>query len=257
MYSVMNSIYKCGYLGRRIFGRMRWLERVCCKHQRGVVDVERFGLRWRLQRFGNVSESRLLRRPDSFEREELDFVLGMTTGDFVFIDIGANCGYWCLRVADKAGEGGTVIAVEPQPELLERLQYNAKINQIETIGMLKCAVGERAGRTMLEVGENNLGRSRVSDIGSLDVEMRTLLDIVQSAKLNHINAIKVDVEGYEDRVLEPFLQSAVDTLLPKAIVAECSWSGNWESDWLVRARERGYREIKRTRNQNIILVREG
>ncbi len=252
----MNHIYKLGYIGRRAFGRLYWLERLFGDRQCSVMDVQRFGLYWRLYRFGNVSESRLLRRPDSFETEEIAFILDMAVGNFNFIDVGANCGYWSLRVADRLAGEGSVIAIEPQPAMLERLQYNAKVNALRLNHVLDCVVGSQSGAAMLKLDERNLGRSRVSDTGSLNVEMKTLLEIVRLATLSHIDAIKVDVEGHEDRVLEPFLQNASDALLPRVIVAECSWSGDWEDDWLTRARERGYREIKRTRNHNVILSRE-
>ena len=254
IYRAMNRIYQCGYIGRRMHGRLYWLERLCFERAPGVVDVERFGLRWRLHRFGNVSESRLLRRPGSFEAEEVSFVLGMAGGDFVFVDVGANCGFWSLRVAKNLG--ATVIAVEPQPEMLERLRYNARINDIELRSVLDCVVGDHAGSARLEVDRRNLGRSRVSDGGSLVVEMRTLLEIVVCEGLDHVDAIKVDVEGHEDRVLVPFLRDAPDALLPRVIVAECSWSGHWHDDWLKGAAAKGYQELKRTRNHNVILVRE-
>ncbi len=251
VYGAMGRVYGWGYMGQRLFGRLQWLERVMSGD--GVVDVERFGLKWRLHRFGNVSESRLLRRPSSFETEEVSFVLAMRGEDFVFVDVGANCGFWSLRVAKELG--ATVIAIEPQPEMLERLRCNAAINDIELCQVLDCVIGDHASSARLEVDERNLGRSRVSETGLLEVKMRTLLEIIVSEGLDHVDAIKVDVEGYEDRVLAPFLLDAPETLLPKVIVVEFSWSGHWDDDWLARAHVRGYREVKRTRNHNVILVR--
>ena len=253
-YRVMDRIYQCGYLGRRVHGRLFWLERLFCRKESGVVDVERFGLRWRLHRYGNVTEVRLLRRPGSLEVEEISFVLAMGGEDFVFIDVGANCGFWSLMVAKELG--GTVIAIEPQPLMLERLRCNAAMNSIELCRVLDCAIGDRAGSVRLEIDEHNLGQSRVSDAGSLEVEMRTLLEIIESEGLDHSDAIKVDVEGYEDRVLAPFLLNAPETFLPRVIVAEFAWSQHWDDDWLARAQVRGYREVSRTRNDNVILLRE-
>ena len=183
-------------------------------------------------------------------------MLGMAVDDFVFVDVGANCGYWSLRVAKEVGEDGTVIAIEPQPAMVERLRFNAAINDIELTGIHECVVGEGAGRVRLEVDERNLGRSRVSEKGSLQVEMKPLLAIVEEHELKRIDAIKVDVEGYEDRVLGPFLRDAPASLLPGVIVAEYSWKENWEADWMESARQKGYRELKRTRNHNVILFRD-
>ncbi len=255
MYCAMSRIYGCGYVGRRVFGRLQWFERKFLAGQSDVVDVARFGLRWRLNRFGNVSESRLLRRPDSFEVEEIEFVLEMAFDDFVFIDVGANCGYWSLMVAKQLSGSGAVIAIEPQPIMMERLRYNAEINGIKLAGIHECVVGEGVGWTWMEVDERNLGRTRVSERGALKVEMKSLLAIVVGHELRRIDAIKVDVEGHEDRVLAPFLRDAPEALLPRAIVAECSWSDHWYEDWLKCAAEKGYREVKRTRNHNVILVR--
>ena len=255
-YAVMNQTYRCGYVGRRVFGRLLWIERKVLFGKRRFFDVMRFGMRWRVSRFGNVSESRILRRPSSFEKEEVDFILELAADDFVFVDVGANCGFWCLRVAEKLAGGGTVIAIEPQSVLLERLCYNAMINDIELDGVHGCVIGDRAGRALLEVDDHNLGRSRVSESGTRDVEMKTLLEIIQGHELGCIDAIKVDVEGYEDRVLEPFFVCAPAHLLPRVIVAECSWSKSWSCDWMAMARRMGYRELKRTRNHNVILMRE-
>ena len=256
IYAIMNQIYKCGYVGRRVFGRLLWIERRLLFGKRCFVDVRRYGLRWRVSRVGNVSESRILRRPDSFEKEEIDFILGVVTDGFVFVDVGANCGFWCLRVAKKLAGSGTVVAVEPQSVMLERLCFNAMINGIELDGVHGCVIGGRSGRALLEVDSRNLGRTRVSEFGSEDVEMKTLLEVVRSHGLRHIDAIKVDVEGYEDHVLGPFLDEVPDGLLPGIIVAECSWSENWSCDWMADARRRGYREVMRTRNHNAILMRE-
>ncbi len=149
LYGVMNRIYKQGYIGRRAFGRLYWLERLFIGGHRTVVDVQRFGLHWRLHRFGNVSDSRLLRRPDSFETEEIAFILDMAVGNFTFIDVGANCGYWSLRIASRLAGKGSVIAIEPQPAMFERLQFNARVNALRLDHILGCTVGSHSGTAML------------------------------------------------------------------------------------------------------------
>lgn len=53
LHGWMNETYEAGWIGRRIFGGLRLLERLCSSRTREIVDVERFGLRWRLYRYGN------------------------------------------------------------------------------------------------------------------------------------------------------------------------------------------------------------
>lgn len=197
----------------------------------------------------------MLLRPDSFEPVEIDAILGMVGPGFIFIDVGANCGFYSLRIAGALGGKGRIVAIEPHPVVRQRLQYNVNINSATVISIHSCVIGDAAGKVKLEEGVKNLGRNRVSEKGAIDVEMRTLLDIVEEEHLERVDAIKVDVEGFEDRVLDPFLRDAPDSLLPRMVVAEFSWNDSWKSDWLLRAATRGYREKMRTRNQNVILVR--
>ena len=254
----MNEIYKAGWIGRRVFGRLRSLDRLCSSRSGEIVDAERFGLRWRLYVRGNVADSRLLLRPDAFEPVEAAAILGLVGRDFVFLDVGANCGFYALRVAHAIAntENGQIVAIEPHPVMRRRLEFNVRMNSARGVHVLGCAVGDRNGTARLSEGAKNLGTSRISGDGSIDVELRTLLDIATARKLEQIDAVKVDVEGFEDRVLDPFLRDAPDRLLPRMIVAEHSWSSTWECDWLGRAAYRGYRERARTRQSNVILVRQ-
>ena len=254
----MNEIYKAGWIGQRVFGRLRSLDRLCSSRSGGIADVERFGLRWRLHVRGNVADSRLLLRPDAFEPVEIASILGLVNPGFVFVDVGANCGFYALRIAHAAAdsENAQIIAIEPHPGMRQRLEFNVSINSARSVHVLGCAVGDRNGTARLSEGAKNLGTSRISSEGSIDVELRTLLDIATARRLERIDAIKVDVEGFEDRVLDPFLRDAPDHLLPRMIVAEHSWRSTWECDWMGRATARGYRERARTRQSNVILVRQ-
>ena len=255
VHASMNEFYKAGWLGHRIFSKLRWMERLCSSRTREIVDVERFGLRWRLYRRGNAADSRLLLRPDAFEPTEIGLILDFARPGFIFVDIGANCGFYALRVARAAGGTGQIIAIEPHPGMRQRLTYNASKNPACPIRILGCAVGDHPGSSRLLEGARNLGETRVSDKGSIDVEIRTLADIAAAEKLERIDAIKVDVEGFEDRVLDPFLRDAPEALLPQIVIAEHIWSSSWQVDWTVRAATRGYSERARTRQGNLILTR--
>ena len=84
--------------------------------------------------------------------------------------------------------------------------------------------------------------------------MRPLLDIVRHEKLDRLSALKVDVEGFADRVLAPFLGEAPDSLLPETIIAELIWREHGAEDWRQTAARRGYRERARTPTGNVILI---
>ena len=88
LYRFMAGLYGYGWIGKRIFGRLRWLDRLVASGE--IADVERFGLRWRLYRRGNVSDSRLLLRPGSFDPVETDMLLRRVRPGFAFFDVGAK-----------------------------------------------------------------------------------------------------------------------------------------------------------------------
>ena len=64
--------------------------------------------------------------PD-FEPWMFDY-LKPKSGD-VFLDIGAHVGKYSLQVADKVGEKGSIIAVEPMPECYKALEENIVLNK--------------------------------------------------------------------------------------------------------------------------------
>jgi len=250
LYACSSMLFAQGYVGRRLAGRLRWLDRTAFR--RPIVDVVRFGLQWRLYHPGNVSDMRLLFRPDAFEPEEIAAVLEWAGPEFVLLDVGANCGFYSLRAAAR---GARVIAVEPHPVMRRRLRFNAEINNISSLRIVGCAVGDRAETCRIAEGAGNLGETRLDATGAIEVEMRPLRQIATAENLTRIDALKVDVEGFEDRVLGPFLAEAPDSLLPRLIVAEEAWRDNWQTDWLALAARRGYRKRKQTRFRNIILSR--
>lgn len=51
----------------------------------------------------------------------------------IFIDIGANIGYFSVLAARLVGPTGRVFAFEPVPPTVERLRHNIKINGVNNI----------------------------------------------------------------------------------------------------------------------------
>ena len=251
LYRFMAGLYGHGWAGKRIFGWLRWLDQRLASSE--MADVWRFGLRWRLYRTGNVSDTRLLLRPDSFDPVEMECLLGRVTPGCAFIDVGANCGVYALRMA---AAGGRVVAIEPHPQLFRRLTCNLEMNPACTLRLLDCAVGDRRDSIRLAEGRRNLGSTRIDTTGGISADMRPLLDIVRHERLDRLSALKVDVEGFEDRVLAPFLGEAPDSLLPDTIIAELIWRERWAEDWRQTAARRGYREWARTSTGNVILIRD-
>lgn len=208
-------------------------------------DVEIEGLKWRLWVGDNLTEQRLLERGLHKNKAGLALITDGLEAGGVFVDIGANCGLFSLFAAKAVGPQGRVLAVEPQPEMARRLRFNAKANGFDQIALREMAIGAEEGRATLHVKDGQYGLSSLhTDVGgdgsSVTVPVRPLLTIVQEADLPRIDALKIDIEGFEDRALRPFIETAPPELLPKRIFMETTHASRWETDLLAVFKRAGY-----------------
>lgn len=246
------------WLGRRLVILLR---RVVALKLRGApVDVEALGSRMRLHPYNNICEKRMLFAPGTFDPDELALLDARLRERFVFIDIGANVGTYSLFVASRAGPTARILAVEPQPDIFERLIRNISLNEFATIKAVDCAVADKAGDLTLFLDARNSGESSVKIVGSglargMRVSAKTLLDLVREEGYRHVDAVKLDVEGAEDIILEPFLTHAPPSLRPDLLIIE-DGTRQWQIDLPELLVRHGYKLLARTR-LNFIYVREG
>lgn len=118
----------------------------------------------------------------------------------VAIDVGANIGnhsiFFGTFLADR------VIAVEPNPPVVEVLRHNLAINRVPH-ALFDCAVGATAGEgaIVVDVATNNVGMARLERGSGVKVE--TLDAIVDAAGARgRVWLVKIDVEGGEIAALE-------------------------------------------------------
>jgi FkbM family methyltransferase len=235
------------------------LRRLAVKALRGApVDIETLGARMRLHPYNNVSEKRVLFTPQFFDPEELRILKSRSKERFTFIDVGANIGGYALCVASFAGPSARILAVEPQPNVFDRLTYNIGLNPFGTVKAIACAIADKPGELTLFLDPRNSGESSVKVMASsqaqtIRVPATTLLDLVRKEGLGHLDAIKLDIEGAEDIVLEPFFRDAPESLYPSLLIIE-DGTRQWETDLLGILAGKGYRTVAKTR-MNIVLER--
>ncbi len=242
------------WLGRRIgFG----LRKPALAMLRGrPLDVKVLGAQMRLYPYNNVSEKRILFTPQFFDPEERALLASRIHDGFVFIDIGANIGGYALFVAAQAAGKCRVLAIEPQPDIFERLIYNIRQNPFASVKALQCAVTDEDGEITLFVDRTNRGETSVRVVSaeggrsSLRVPAKKLSTIVQDEGFTHIDAVKLDVEGAEDLILEPFLREAPEELWPKMIVME-HLHRRWAIDLPKLLEDSGYIVVQRSRNNTV------
>jgi FkbM family methyltransferase len=139
----------------------------------------------------------------------------------IFIDIGANCGYWSAYSLSLVGKRGEVHAFEPVPQYFNFVRRLAELNPAYQITANQVACGAEACALAMAVVapsaekfdnyDTNIGSSSLA-AGFLDhaseltevitVEVVTFDHYVREHKidLDRIGLIKIDVEGFETEV---------------------------------------------------------
>jgi FkbM family methyltransferase len=116
-----------------------------------------------------------------------------------------------LLMAKLVGEKGRVLAAEPNPSVRSRLQDNLDLNRFGHVDVIPFAIANSEGTAEFcasEADDPDSGNGYlVSDAvaalhGAIHVETRKLDVIVAKARIERLDLIKVDVEGFEWPVLQ-------------------------------------------------------
>lgn len=125
-------------------------------------------------------------------------------GDIV-LEAGANIGSHTLFLARAVGQGGRVLAFEPQQRVHQMLCANLALNELFNVDPLQCGLGARADvmqvpRYVLDQ-EINIGGVALSEgVGQPGYET-VAIRTIDSFQLPRLDFLKVDVEGMEHDVL--------------------------------------------------------
>lgn len=156
------------------------------------------------------------------------------------VDVGANMGYYTVKLAHKAGPHGHILAFEPNPDTLPYLRENIAINNLHArVTLYDCALGADEGRGTL--GYVAGGHAQANLVGAGTHRTTHEVSIIRADDALHgqpIDVMKIDAEGFERDVL----LGAQETIRrsPKCvIVMECSldrWPSLAGCDELVQGR---------------------
>ena len=243
------------WLGRRF---ALWLRKpVLVTLGEQPADVERLGYKLRLVPHDNVSEKRVLFTPQFFDSEELALLRQRIRPGFRFLDVGANAGLYSLFVAARAGVDANIVAVEPQPAMLERLATNIALNNFTTIHVAPIAIADRNGSITLRLSSDNRGQASVAAQSGepIDVPCRTLLSLMDTRNIKQADALKIDIEGAEDIVLEAFFSTAPRERWPKLVFIERN-NNKWHTDVVSLMVGLGYHELTSGRMNAILELSE-
>lgn len=126
------------------------------------------------------------------------------------LDVGANIGETTLRFVQLTGPEGRVISFEPFPETFKTLQTHITLNNAgKNVTPVNKALGENAATLSMNTARGNSGGNNIAMAGGkIPVEVIRLDDWMKDHKELMPALIKIDVEGFELKVL----RGATETL---------------------------------------------
>lgn len=120
----------------------------------------------------------------------------------VLVDVGANTGWYSFHAAQIVRPNGRVVAVEADPRALRCLSATLGRNADLPIVVVRAAASDRDGVGFLSLARD-CGHSALTSSGRGHPTRTVTLDsLLSELRLARVDALKIDVEGAELRVLE-------------------------------------------------------
>jgi len=224
------------------------------KGKQEVYDREIWGLKLRLAARGNLSEQRWLTMPQFHDAPERAALAAVLRPGAVFLDVGANAGFYTFWALSQRHAGLRVIAVEPTETMLARLRHNLALNQLESsVTLCPCAVTPKPCEVVIDEHARNLGQSGIRGDGTgRRVPGKPLHALLREVGAERVDVMKIDIEGHEVPVLEAFFRDAPRLLWPRLIIGEIVGQDGGALRALLE--RHGYRLEKSTKMNGIFRV---
>jgi FkbM family methyltransferase len=199
------------FYGTRMRHRGQWrvhqrLRRMLDADVRTDVEVVRRGLRWVLNPSDFVQRDVFwFGAKDTWDTFHIKRLL--SPGSLIF-DVGANFGYYAITLVNELGDGTRAFAFEPFPPTYARLRRNVELNALEgRVTTLALALSDAAGTAHMQTRNANSGTAALSERGDFDVAVTTMDEFCEQRGVQQLDFIKIDVEGFEDRLLRGAAQT--------------------------------------------------
>ena len=149
--------------------------------------------------------SQQIREQGIWEPYETSLVLKLLGPGSVFVDVGANLGYFSLIAASLVGDSGKVVAFEPDPANFELLSASSELNDFASrIQAVEAGLSDRDSEGRLYLSEDNMGDHQIypgeGDRESLPIALLNGTEFL-APLIPQVDLLKVDTQGSEFQVM--------------------------------------------------------
>lgn len=160
------------------------------------------------------------------------------------LDIGANIGYHTFRMAGLVEKGGQVYAVEPTSWAYRKLLRNATLNpHFENITFFQVGFSDSDIGKVQTQFQSSYRLDGKHQLALETIELITLDTFITREKIRKIDFIKLDVDGFEGKVLKGavrLLREAKPIILMEINPSEMLENGDNPDDMAWILRDAGY-----------------
>jgi FkbM family methyltransferase len=140
-----------------------------------------------------------------YEPFQSDIFLELGKNSERFFDIGANMGFYSLALAIE-NPSLSVVSFEPQPDVFQRMLENIGLNHLDDqIKLINMGLGQQSDQLTMYIprftGTGGGSFKNLHDDEGEAIQIKVLVDSLDSLELGGPDLIKIDVEGFELNVI--------------------------------------------------------
>lgn len=155
------------------------------------------------------------------EYKDMSFLLHYLQKEDLFYDIGANVGVYTVLSSKICGV--KTISIEPLPNTYSKLIDNININRLENVIAENIGLSSEKSKLYFTNDKDTMNCvTERNNPSSVEVEVNTLDEITNLYGIPNI--MKIDVEGYEENVLDGGIKTLQSENL-KVIIIELNGNG--------------------------------
>lgn len=139
--------------------------------------------------------------PDIGSNGEALLISALSKGLTVFVDVGGNAGDWAAAIVEHCAPSVRGLIFEPG-RIAEQLRERFPAARFPSIGIHEIALSDSEGILPLFDGGASVYNSLVSNgANSMMVKVARLDAMLETAKIDHVDLLKIDVEGFDAKAL--------------------------------------------------------